>query len=217
MSSDLSLVPPILTIPAEMTDAILVTVLRPILPDYNDAASLWTISPSQWKKIARVKYGQYFQLRFICPDWDHRVKDIALSWSFVPLGQMDMDDLKVALVRSKEHPLTVLVTDADSIGLFWPLLQAASHRIRTLYIDVDAALWPAVSTSFQFYRFDQLRNVFLGARGVLEDKEQLISFMGMTGGWPASGMGGALAGHLKMLLKFTNSLIYPRGHSELNH
>lgn len=96
-----------------------------------------------------------------------------------------MDDLKIALTRSKECPLTMLLTDADSVGVFWPRLQAASHRIQTLYIDLDATLLSAVSTNLQFHRFDQLKHVFLGARDVSQDMIELHSLMTMVGEWTA--------------------------------
>lgn len=172
-SSYLQSLPPVARMSIDLLDYLLVFVFESIILDFTNSHTLWDLSPSEAESTLHVHLDGFFNLRNVCRKLNWRITEIARLWSVFPFGQMDELNVYRSLARSRGHPITVIVSDVRSYGLFGMILRRKKRisRIQTLYIDLPADFWPAMSPLLQIYRYPRLRDVFFSSRGVyVEDQ-----------------------------------------------
>lgn len=172
----------------DVLDYLLVFIFESIILDFTNSRTLWDLSPSEAASTLHVHLHGFFNFRYVCRKVNWRITEIARIWSVFPLGQMDELNVYRSLARSRGHPITVIVSDVRSYGLFGMFLRRKKRisRIQTLYVDLPAELWPAMSPLIQIYRYPRLRNVFFSSRGVCVEN-QVDGNGGNGGGWGNAG------------------------------
>lgn len=157
---------------------ILVLAYESDSPSTETLPALHDIQPSAWSNPRRFTFGNVYRVRQLSKFWLRVTDNCPLLWRTFPLYQMELHDVQRALPRSRTTPLVILITDADSIGLFFPLFAAASERIRTLYVSVSESLWPTLRPSINNATLNCMKTIFLRVSNV-EDRDPS---WGSTGG-----------------------------------
>lgn len=155
----------------ETVDQILLIIYQSIVHDLTTCWALWNLSPRETYGTLRVLFQEFFHLRLVCKELNHRIIYFAALWTIFPLGQMDQDDVRRSLERSKGSHITVLLSDSRSRSNFDIIIQQAKHanRIRRLYIDMPATKWPGLSMIMQLHQFPALETLFISSRGIHDE------------------------------------------------
>lgn len=196
MSNTILSRPSIASLSGEDIDRILTILFIESVPDFTETGTLWRLSPITTAKTLRVLFKDFFRLRLVCRELNNRIKYLALVWTILPLAQMDQENVRRSLRRSKGCKLKVIVSDLRSCSNLDVVLEKPFHsnRIETLYIDLPASHWPANSMLMQLHQFPSLNSIFFSSRGIEdeweEDEEVGAWIWGNTGG---NGVIGAVA------------------------
>lgn len=125
--------------------------------DIDTLAGMSSIMPNQ----RPLTFGDSYQLRQINKHWNCVYLDNAAFWGVFPLFQMTAESLEKNLVHSKDLSLTVIVTNAESLGLFCSMLVRVPQRIQNVYISVPRCFWATIETFLTTINLPILRTLFM--------------------------------------------------------
>ncbi|EIM81559.1 uncharacterized protein STEHIDRAFT_114976 [Stereum hirsutum FP-91666 SS1] len=179
----------------ELRDRIILDLYHAIVGDFIHPATMWNQCPPDRSRPLRVLLNTFYSHCLVSKDFKDRIENYGNLWSVIPLGQTDEDKVPRFLAMSKRCPLTVLVTDGYSIGQLYELFTTDGYRIKNLYIDLPADLWPTLSPAIGRIQLPKLRNVFFGARGIPTEESNVEDEAANVGGWGLGGGGNVGGGN----------------------
>lgn len=195
----------------ELRDRIILDLYHAIVGDFTHPATMWNQCPPDRSRPLRVLLDTFYSHCLVSKYFKNHIENYGRLWSVIPLGQTDEDKVPRFLAMSKRCDLTVLVTDGYSIGQLYELFATDGYRVKNLYIDLPADLWPTLSPAIGRIELPELRNVFFGARGIPTEEANVeedavngggwgIGGGGNVGGGNGGGMGGGAGGNNQMHL-----------------